>query len=394
MSITTTRTIRPLIPQLSTDYGIAQRLISSYSKVVLVMRKHLLIYLIAAAVSPATLYAQSPAASVPAKPTEHFVGTVTTIDPSFKSLAVKEDKTGTEYSVSLENTKTFLKIAPGSNDLKTASRFNPSDLNTGDRVSIRGYKMDGIANGVAAASVLLMSARDLQVARQTEMEAWQHSTAGVVNAVDTATKQLKVTVRTAAGPKVVAVDGTNARFTRYTPSSLKGPAASQLSEIQPGDQVRVIGASNQDGSIITAQKVYSGTFRTVAGTVASISPDGKEITINNRQTKQPVQFAVTSESAIRKLPPQMAMSLAHPSAPAVSNDLSQQLERVPKISITDLKQGDAVIATGGTGAGSSSFTATNIIAGVEPLLQSPSRRGGHSSAMGNDWSLDLAIPVE
>ena len=358
------------------------------------MRKHLLIYLIAAAVSPAALYAQTPAASVPAKPTVHLVGTVTTIDPSFQKLSVKEDKTGTEYSVSLENTKTFLKVEPGSKDLKAASRFNPSDLHTGDRVSIRGYSMDGVPNGVAAASVLLMSARDLQQARQTEMEAWQHSTAGVVNSVDTATKQLKITVRTPAGPKAVAVDGTNARFTRYSPSSPKAPAASQLSEIQPGDQVRVIGTPNGDGSIITAQKVYSGTFRTVAGMIASISPDGKEITIDNRRTKQPVQLAITSDSAIRKLPPQMAMALAHPSAPNASNDLSQLLERIPKISVSDLKPGDAVIATGGAAAGSSGLTATNIIAGMEPVFQTPQRRGDHSSAMSNDWNLDLAIPVE
>lgn len=358
------------------------------------MRKHFLIYLIAAAVSPAVLYPQTPAASIPAKPTDHLVGTVTTIDPSFKTLSVKEDKTGTEYSVSLENTKTFLKVAPGAKDLTTASRFNPSDLNPGDRVFIRGYKMDGTPNGVAAASVLLMSARDLQQARQTEMEAWQHSTAGVVNSIDTATKQLKVTVRTPSGPKAVAVDGTNARFTRYSPSSPKTPVASQLSEIQPGDQVRIIGTANADGSIITAQKVYSGTFRTVAGTVSSISPDGKEITIANRQTKQPVQFALTSDTAIHKLAPQMAMTLAHTTGPRGSGDLSRTLESAPKIGISDLKPGEAVIATGGTGPGNSNLTATNIIAGVEPLFQAPSRRQNHSSDIGNDWNLDLAIPVE
>ncbi len=358
------------------------------------MRKHLLTWLIAAAVSPAA-FSQTPATSVSAKPTEHFVGTVTTIDPSFKKLSVKEDKTGTEYAISLENTKTFLKVAPGSKDLKTASRFNPSELKTGDRVSVRGYKMDGVPNGVTAASILLMSARDLQQARQTEMNAWQHSTAGVVNSVDSATKQLKVTVRTPAGPKAVAVDGTNARFTRYSPSSPKTPAASQLSEIQPGDQVRVIGTGDAEGSIITAQKVYSGTFRTVAGTVASISPDGTEITINNRRTKQPVQLTIAGDSVIRKLPPQMAMALAHRTSSAASNDLSQTLERAPKVSVSDLKPGDAVIATGGINTGSSGLTATNIIAGVEPILQSPPSRGGaHSSGMGNDWNLDLAIPVE
>ena len=362
------------------------------------MRKHLLLYLLLVAGLPAALYSQAPAtdAAATAKPTDRLVGMVETVDPSFKKLSVKEDKTGTEYSVSLENTKTFLKVAPGSKDLKTASRFSPADLNPGDRVSIRGYKMDGVPNGVAAASVLLMSARDLQQVHQEEMQAWQHSTAGIVSAVDAATKQLKITVRTPEGPKAVAVDGSNARFTRYSPATPKTPAASQLSEIRPGDQVRVIGTSNQDGSILTAQKVYSGTFRTVAGTITAISPDGKEITIANRQTKEPVQLAVNGDSAIRKLPPEMAMRLAHQTIRG-GNDLSQMLEHVDKIGVSDLKPGEAVIATGGSGTGSTGLTATNIITGVEPLFQAPPRRGGNnnqSSGMSNDWGIDLAIPVE
>lgn len=363
------------------------------------MRKHLLLYILLAALSPAALFSQAPATETEAaaKPTDRLVGTVVTMDPSFKKLSVKEDKTGTEYSVSLENTKTFLKVAPGSKDLKTASRFNPSDLNAGDRVSIRGYKMDGVPNGVAAASVLLMSARDLQQVHQEEMEAWKKSTAGLVSTVDAATKQLKMTVRTPAGPKVIAVDGSNARFTRYSPGAPKMPVASQLSEIQPGDQVRVIGTSNQDGSIITAQKVYSGTFRTISGTITAVSPDGKEVTVATRRTQQPVQLAVTADSAIRKLPPEMAMRLAHTTGPGGGgHDLSQMLEQVDKISASELKPGEAVIATGGTATGSSGLTATNIIIGVEPLLQAPQRRGGsnQSSQMSNDWDLNLAIPSE
>lgn len=363
------------------------------------MRRHFLLYLIVTAVLPAALFSQASSATPPAKPTDHLIGTITSIDPSFKKLSVKEDKTGTEYTVSLENTKTFLKVAPGSKDLKSASRFNPSDLKDNDRVSIRGYKMDGVPNGITAASILLMSARDLQQARQSEMEAWQHSSAGVVNSVDAATKQLKVSVRTPGGPKTVAVDGANAQFTRYSPATPKTPVASQLSEIRPGDQVRVIGTKNEDGSIITAQKVYSGTFRTIAGTIASIAPDGSEITIMDRQTKQPVQLALKGDAAIRKLPPQIGMALAHRSpsagpAAGASGDLSSALERLPKINAADLKPGEAVIASGGTGPDHAGLTATNIVVGVEPLLQAPQRRSNQSSDLGNDWNLDLAIPSE
>jgi hypothetical protein len=358
------------------------------------MLKRLVLYVSLAGAFPAPLFPQNSTGPATPKPTEHVVGVVTAVDPSFKKVSVKEDKTATEYNVSLETTKTFLKVAPDSKDLKIAARFNPSDLQAGDRVSVRGYKMDGVPNGVAAASILLMSARDLQKAHQSEMEAWQHSTAGVVDSVDTATKQLKVTVRTPNGPQTMAVDGTNAEFTRYSPASPKAPVASQLSEVQPGDQIRVIGSKDESGPIITAKKIYSGSFRTVAGTIASISPDGKDITVNDRRTRQPVQFLLTSDSAIKKLPPQAAAGLAQ-RARGGSGDISQLLQNAPVISLSDLHPGEAVIASGGAGPNHSPLTATNILVGVEPLFQSAaSNRGNHSSASSNDWNLDLAIPVE
>jgi hypothetical protein len=357
------------------------------------MLKRLVLYLFAAAF-PAILFPQNSTAPAAAKPTDHVVGVVTAVDPSFKKLSVKEDKTGAQYSISLENTKTFLKVSPESKDLKTAARFSPNDLETGDRVSVRGYKMDGVPNGVAAASVLLMSARDLQKAHQSEMEAWQHSTAGVVDSIDTATKQLKVTVRTPNGSQIMAVDGTNAEFARYSPASPKAPVPSQLSEVQPGDQIRVIGTKDENGSIITAKKIYSGSFRTVAGTIAAVSPDGKDITVSDRRTKQPVQFLLSSDSSIKMLPPQAAAGLAQ-RAPGGSGDISQLLQSAATINVSDLHPGEAVIASGGAGPNHSPLTATNIVVGVESLFQSASsRRGNHSSGSSNDWNLDLAIPVE
>ena len=64
----------------------------------------------------------------------------------------------------------------------------------------------------------------------------------------------------------------------------------------------------------------------------------------------------------------------------------KMIERLPKIaSLAELKPGDALIISGVTsGVEKDRLTATNIIAGVEPILQSaPSRQGGQ--ATGGDW---------
>jgi hypothetical protein len=74
-------------------------------------------------------------------------------------------------------------------------------------------------------------------------------------------------------------------------------------------------------------------------------------------------------------------------------DVSQMLEHAPKIALTDLKPGDAVVIFGvAVGTDSSHLVASNVIAGVEPILQSaPARQGG--SSLGGDWGLgEMSAP--
>jgi hypothetical protein len=251
-----------------------------------------------------------------AKPTEHVIGTVAKADGTAHTVTVKEDKTGTEYTVLLANTKTLLKVLPGAKDLKTASRITAEDLQAGDRVDVRGTKPDenraaAQPNTIEARSVVLMSGRDLAQAHQQETAEWQRSTAGTVNSVDAEHHTLSIMARTPEGPKPMTVQASAATvFTRYSVESPKIPVASQPADIQPGDQVRIIGQKSDDGATITAQKIYSGAFRTIAGTVTSISSDGKQLTVKDLQTKQPVDVNLTEDAAIRKLPPMMANMLA------------------------------------------------------------------------------------
>ena len=99
---------------------------------------------------------------------------------------------------------------------------------------------------------------------------------------------------------------------RYSPASVKMADAQpgSIADLQPGDQVRVLGNKSEDGTTIVAEKVLSGSFRTIPATIVSISPDGKELKITDLQTKQPVIVALTDDSAVRRLPGMMAQMLA------------------------------------------------------------------------------------
>jgi hypothetical protein len=378
----------------------------------------------------------------PKQALEHVLGTVTAVDSTAHTVTVKEDKTGTSYTLLLTETKTLLKVEPGAKDLKSAVRITADDLQAGDRVDARGVKPDASSNTLAARSVVLMSGRALQQAHQAQAAEWQHSTAGVVRSVDGAAGQLNITIKTPEGAKPIAIATTGqTEFTRYAPENPKTPAPSQLTQIQIGDQVRVIGDKSADGSTIAAQKIYSGAFRTISGTVTSIGPDGKTVTVKDLATKKPVEIVLGEDAAVHKLPPMMATMLARrfnpsykpaegapsrgtaPEAPQRPNgssadsqapagaasgqgqrmggaggprgngDISQMLERAPKIALSDLKQGDAVVVSGAaTGTDNTHLLATNVIAGVEPILQSaPQRQGGQS--LGGNWGLgEIAAP--
>lgn len=373
------------------------------------------------------------------KPAEHLIGTVTAVDTASHAVTVKEDKTGTEQKVLVGSTRTLLKVAPGAKDLKNATRITADDLQMGDRVDVRGSKLPENPNAITARSVVLMSGRDLQQAHQAEAEAWQHSTTGIVTSVDAAAGKLNITERTPAGIKPVTVTtAAGTEFTRYSPENPNTPARSELMQIQPGDRVRIIGKKNEDGSAIDAEKIYSGAFRTVSGTISSISPDGKSITIKDLANKKPVEIALNDQSEIRKLPPNVAMMLARrfnpnfhrvqgaagpqgeerrggyegaPPAGARSGppgdeghgggmrsgpaDVAQIIQRLPAISASDLKEADAVVVSGvAVGESGSRLQATSIIAGVEPILQAaPARSGGGGQAMGGDWGLgEMSVP--
>ncbi len=75
------------------------------------------------------------------------------------------------------------------------------------------------------------------------------------------------------------------------------------------------------------------------------------------------------------------------------------IDRLPKIGLSDLKPGDALVISGvAVGTDNSHLVANAMIAGVEPVLQAaPQRgvagRGGSSSAIGGDWGLgEMSAP--
>jgi hypothetical protein len=379
-----------------------------------------------------SLRAQESAA--PAKPALHVIGPVTATDPTSQTITVKSDKDGQSYTFALTSTKTLLKVPPGAKDLKTAVRITPQDLQSGDRVDVRYAESDAAAPPIPARSVLLMSARELQQARQQEMAEWQNSTSGAVTAIDATTGVITIQSRSTGGPKPVTVQTSPTTvFTRFSTDNPAVPDKSSLADIHTGDQLRVVGDKQEDS--IQAKKVYSGAFRSVPAAVVSIDADNNGLSVKDLRSKQTLHVSVTSETMIRKLPPMVATMLANrlngSSGPAgagpggagaqqphpqtgggygqggdhsgaggpggagsrTGGDPAKMLERMPAVTLSELKPGDAVLVSVAQGKDESRSVASAVIAGVEPIFQSaPAGRQGQS--FGGDWSLDMAMPAQ
>lgn len=301
----------------------------------------------------------------------------------------------------------ILQLAPGSTDLKTAQTITLADIATGDRVLVSG-KGGESAGAFAASRVILMKSGDIAQKHEAEQADWQkRSTGGIVSAVDAGTGALTVSI----GAKKLTVNtSSTTKFRRYAGDSVKFEDAKPgtLAQIQVGDQLRVRGAKSDDGTSIQAEEVVSGSFKNLAGLIATINAANGTLTLKDLATKKTVTVTVTANSSVRSLPPEVAARFAARakgaagasgggdnaaggeraggSGHSAGADLSQLVSRLPSQTIADLKVGDAVMIVGSqSDTASGGVTAVTLLSGVEPILAAtPS---GSASLTLSPWSL-------
>jgi hypothetical protein len=353
------------------------------------------------------------------------LGTVKAI--SGKSITLTTDA-GSDITVLLQDGARLLRVEPGEKDLKNAVPFELQDLQTGDRVLVRGKIADD-GKSLQAASLIAMKKMDIAQKRVQERQEWQkRGVGGLVSAVDPSTGTITITTTALATTKTIAIHvSQNTQLRRYAPNSVRfdDAKAAPIGEIKAGDQLRARGSRSADGSELTADEIVSGSFRNIAGTIASMDSSAGTITVNDLATKKSVLIKITAESQLRKLPPPMAQRIAarlkgtsadappdaagstpkgsaEPSAtngtaPARStarpdsaqsaqgpSDLQQALSRMPVAMLADLNKGDAVMIVATSGTQDEGVTAITLLAGVEPILEA-SPKGGQSIL--SPWSL-------
>lgn len=358
-----------------------------------------------------------PASGQPGEITR-VIGEVTAVNAATHEIALKPDSGGA-VTVKLTDKTLYLRVPPGEKDLKKAARIALDDVGAGDRVLARGRMSEDRA-ALEAATIIVMTRADLARKHAADREEWQkRGTAGTVTATNPATREITISAGPRETARVVTVEApSDVRFRRYAPDSVRFADAqpSSFEALSSGDHLRVLGERSADGSRIKAEEVVFGAFRNIAGVVKTVDAAAGEIRVTDIETRKPVLIRVKADSLLRRMPEGVAMMIARrrqaaanggapppaaqgqhgqggpggggPRGPRGGMDFQQALERMPALTLAELKPGDALIISSTRGAEPSEATAIVVVAGVEPLLASTSG-GPAMGGMGNALNFEV-----
>lgn len=370
------------------------------------------------------------------------VGTVKSVSGGALTLTLDS---GSDVSVSVQDTTKIVQVALGQKNLKSATAIQLTDLQPGDRILVRG-RASGDATSTVAVGIIAMKASDVEAKKVKDREDWQkRGVGGLVSTVDAANGTITISTGNGPGAKTIVVHTTKSTILRhYAPNSVKFDEAkpAPLDQIKPGDQVRARGTKSADGAEFDADEIVWGTFRNIAGIITAVDSSAKTISLTDLISKKPVVVKITDESQLRKIPAQMAQMIAlrlkgagtgaqggsqgagasgQGAASANGNsqsggqqtnrdqqspggqrgggmagngpggggrgDLQQIVNRMPAASLSDFQNGDAVMVVSTEGTDAGGVTAITVVGGVEAILAAAPAGNASQAMLLSPWSL-------
>ena len=380
--------------------------------------------------------AQTPSAS-PATQISGVIGEVKAIDLASSQMMVRADN-GVIATVGINDKTQYKRMAPGAKSLAGATDITVADVGQGDRVWAR-WRPNTDQKSTPAAQLVVMSKADLAKRQEQERAEWRRrGVSGIVASLNPSTQEITVSSRSLMGPAQNVVIPINEKvlMRRYPPDTIPKYSEAKpgkFEEVKVGDQLRALGDKSADGTHLTAEEVVFGTFKIAGGTVTAIDAANNQIKINDLQTKKPLTINIKPDSVIRRFPEGAAMMFGGgggpggPGAggqgqgrpqgqgpgpgqgqgqtagqgqkpagaggpggpqgpgggmgrPGGGGNMADMLERLPVISINDLKVGDVILMSSLPGADPTQLTAISLVTGVEPLLQMMAARPAQGGA--------------
>jgi hypothetical protein len=381
------------------------------------------------------------------------IGDVTAIDPSAMTVTLKVDGATGAVMAALNSSTIYYRAKSDILSRASTATISPSDLEkislaevgVGDRVVVLG-KVAEDRKSVPARILIVATKADLAQKQERDREEWRRrGLVGTVSALNPETKEITLQLRSLMGAQTItiAAGGEKVKFRRYAPDSVRFSEArpSSLNEIKVGDQLRAKGDRSEDGARFTPEEIVTGTFRSIRGAVESVNAAASEIKVKDLVSGQSVTISISKDSMVRRIPTEIAERLAMRGQRSGSNaggedgtqseastgaqtrpqgegggggrgawrrqqgaggegmgnrrrmggppDLQEMLERMPAVTVAELKPGEMVIVSSTAGADSSRATAIALVTGVDALLQAATRQRGTAGTGAQGTSLGL-----
>lgn len=329
--------------------------------------------------------------------------------------------------VAIISDKTEFKVVPPDNpSLKAAVAADAKSVGAGDKLLVTGM-VSADRKTIPAKAVYLITKASIADRLKKEAEAWRtRGISGKVVTYNPQTNAITVSIKGLMGDRTMTVKSNDkTEYFRYSAESVQFSDArkSVFGEIEPGDAIRALGDKNADGSELTAEKIITGAFKTVAGSVVSVNVESGEVTISDITSKKNVVIVVPATAIIQQFPSELAQRFAmfqsgggfvrpgpsggqpqgQPNMPqggmqqggamraGASPGIDDILERLPKISVKDLKVGEMIAVSSSKGKDASRITAIKMVSGVEPLIRaqqaSQASMGGRSGGVDGGFSI-------
>jgi hypothetical protein len=340
-------------------------------------------------------------------------GKVSEINASAGQITIKT-AAGSVVVANVNEKTTYQRMPPGETDRSKAESTSLPEITVGDGVVARGF-VAADKKSVPAQQIIVVSQSEIAKQNAAQRMAWARGAKGIVSAINATAKEITVTSRSLQGAsQAVTVAVTDkAKLKRFPPDSIpkyENAKAAKFEEIKVGDQLNARGEKDAEGTHLSAEEVVFGTFKIAGGTVTAIDAATNTISINDLQTKKPLTIALKPETVVRRFQMMMGgmgggagapgagaqgQGAANGQGQAANNrpagaappagggqapgaggprpgggmNMADLLERLPTISINELKVGDMVIMSTLAGSDPTKTTAISMVAGVEPLLQ-------------------------
>ena len=334
--------------------------------------------------------------------------------------------------VVLKKETIYKRLSPENPSLKAAVDSSLAEITVGDKIVVTG-EVTSDKKSVVANKVFIMSKADISAKQAKEASEWRtRGINGKVESVNPQTKEITVAVKNVMGDKkIVLTPKADAEFIRYAPNSEKysETIGSSFGEIKAGDSLRAIGDKSGDETTFAAEKVLTGAFQTVAGTITAINPEKNEVTISDIKTKKPITIIIGNSSIIKEFPEEIATRLARfqmmraagitPQNGAAGNraggkpennangnpnggegrggmrgggSIDEMIENFPVIKIADLQIGKMIAASSTKTNDENRLTAIKLLAGVEPFLTAPKTQSGGRGRGNQGQDTSFSIP--